>query len=119
MDVVLTIVMELIAGLMAFIFVILLSAQIVKLLTYICNKIDYFCYHVYWKIKIWWNGWAMDVPDYYFDDDAFDAYIDSLIQMELGYLGDTESDDEDIIDKYIIFINPNGNLSIGTKIIIN
>lgn len=114
MVVLLTIVMELVGGLLAFIFVILLSVQIVRFLSYACNKLDYCCYHIYWKIKIWWNGWAMDVPDYYFDDDAFDAYIDSLIEMELGYLEDSEPHDE-----YIIVINPNGNLSIGTKIIID
>ena len=71
-------------------------------------------HHIYWRWHIWWNGWEFDVPDYW-DDFDVDEYIDNLLELEMGYVGDDEEDlDQDVspID-YVIVIDPNGHISLG------
>ena len=65
---------------------------------------------------IWWNGWEFDVPNYW-DDFDVDEYIDHLIELEMGYTADDESDFEVGTTqpniKYIVIVDPNGEINIG------
>lgn len=96
----------------AFLFCIFFSFLIVKILTISCEWIGFILHYIYWKWKIWWNGWEFEVPDYWNEFDV-DEYIDNLLELEMGYMADGEQDIDVDSSFYVVVINPNGEICIG------
>ena len=107
-------ILQIIIAFLAFVFCIFLTIFLINMCVYISDRIGYIIHHIYWRWHIWWNGWEFDVPDYW-DDFDVDEYIDNLLELEMGYVGDDEEDlDQDIsLIDYVIVIDPNGHISLG------
>ena len=97
---------------LVFIFVIFFTFLLLKICTVSCEWIGFIIHQIYWRWMIWWNGWDFEVPDYW-DEFDVDAYIDDLLELELGNMRDEEEDIDDDDSFYVIVINPNGEISIG------
>ena len=109
-------ILQFIIAFLAFVLCIFLSVFLLKMCVLISDWIGCIFHHIYWRFVIWWNGWEFDVPNYW-DDFDVDEYIDNLIELEMGYTADDESDFEvgttQSNIKYIVIVDPNGEINIG------
>ena len=103
-----------IGAFLAFIFCIFLTVFLIKICVFISDWVGFIIHNIYWRFVIWWNGWEFDVPNYW-DDFDVDEYIDNLLELEMGYMGDDESEFNTIqYDiEYVVIVDPRGEISIG------